>query len=61
MSNNRPDPNSPPSPPRWVKIFVIVFIALVLLVIILHLMGFGMGAHGMSVQTSLIEHGPKRL
>ena len=61
MSNNRPDPNAPPGTPRWVKIFVIVFIALVLLVIILHLMGFGMAGHGMSVQTSLIEHGLKRL
>ena len=61
MSNNRPDPNSPPSTPRWVKIFAIAFIALVLLVIILHLMGFGMGGHGMNVQTSLIEHGLKLL
>ena len=61
MSNNRPDPNSPHGIPRWVKIFVLVFIVLVLLVFILHLMGLGMGGHGMSVHTSLIEHGLTQL
>lgn len=57
MSNNRPDPNSPPSTPRWVKIFVIVFVVLVVLFVILHLMGFGMGGHGMSIYGFFIERG----
>jgi hypothetical protein len=35
----RPDPGSPPSTPRWVKVFVIVFIALVLVFVTLHLTG----------------------
>ena len=55
MANNRPDPNSPPSTPRWVKIFVIAFIVLVAVVVILHLMGFGMGEHGMSIHSLLVE------
>ena len=59
MSNNRPNPNTPPATPRWVKIFVIAFLALILLVIIIHLLGFGMGGHGMSVHISGIEHGLK--
>lgn len=46
----RPDRRSihrtPPSTPRWVKVFGIIFLILVLLVIILHLTGFGFGGHG---------------
>ena len=42
----RPNPASPPTTPRWVKIVVLTFIVLVLVVIILHLMGFGFGNHG---------------
>jgi hypothetical protein len=41
----RTNPASPPATPRWVKIIVLTFIALVLVVIILHLMGFGFGNH----------------
>lgn len=61
MSNSRPDPNSPPETPRWVKILAIVFIVLVVVFVILHLMGFGMGGHGMSIHTLLIEHGQNLL
>jgi hypothetical protein len=39
----KPDRGSPPSTPRWVKVFVITFIALVLLFVILHLTGNGFG------------------
>ncbi len=35
-----PGGGSPPSTPRWVKVFVIIFIVLVLLVVIVHLAGF---------------------
>ena len=56
MSKNRPDPNSPPGTPRWVKILIIIFIVLLLLFVILHLMGFGLGSHGMGVHTLLIEY-----
>lgn len=38
---------SPPATPRWIKIFVIIFILLVVLVIALHLMGIDFGNHGM--------------
>jgi hypothetical protein len=42
-----PGRGSPPATPRWVKIFVIIFIILVLLVTALHVMGFNFGHHGM--------------
>lgn len=61
MSNNRPDPGSPPSTPRWVKILLIIFIVLILIFVILHLMGFGLGGHGMGSHTLLIEYGQKQL
>lgn len=41
------DRGSPPATPRWVKVFVTIFIILVSLVITLHLMGFDFGNHGM--------------
>jgi|GEM_PF-1967396 hypothetical protein len=41
----KPNPGSPPSTPRWLKVLVIIFIALVLLVIILHLTGNSLGGH----------------
>ena len=47
---------TPPGTPRWVKVFVIGFIALVLLFVILHLAGFGLGGHAPS-----IEHGVAQL
>jgi hypothetical protein len=40
------DPESPPSTPRWVKVFGIIVVALVLLVIILHLTGNSLGGPG---------------
>ena len=42
----KPDRGSPPSTPRWVKVLVIIFIALVLLVIVLHLTGNSLGGPG---------------
>jgi len=39
-NQNVPGGGSPPSTPRWVKVFVIIFIALVVIVVIVHLMGF---------------------
>ena len=56
MSNTRPDPNSPPPTPRWVKILITVFIVPVILIVIAHLLGFGMGGHGMSDQARLSEY-----
>lgn len=44
-SDMRPDRGSPPSTPRWVKVFGIIVIVLVLLFVILHLTGFGFGGH----------------
>lgn len=61
MPNNRPDPGSPPSTPRWVKILLISFIVLILIFVILHLMGIGLGGHGMSSHPLLIEYGLKKL
>ena len=61
MSNTRPDPNSPPGTPRWVKILLIIFVVLVLLFVILHLLGFGLGGHGMGSHMLLIEHGKRLL
>jgi hypothetical protein len=40
-----PNTESAPSTPRWVKVFAIAFIAFVLLFVILHLTGHGLGGH----------------
>ncbi len=40
-----PAGNQPPATPRWVKVFGIVVIVLVLLFVILHLTGRGFGGH----------------
>lgn len=40
-----PDPGSPPSTPRWVKVFGIIVIVAVLLVVIILVTGLG-GPHG---------------
>jgi hypothetical protein len=46
-THTRPDPGSPPSTPRWVKLFGIILIILVLVFVILHLSGNGFGGlHG---------------
>ena len=42
-----PDPDAPPGVPRWVKVFGIVVLVLVLVFVILHLTGNGLGnLHG---------------
>lgn len=41
----RADRNTPPGIPRWVKISVIIILALVLLFVALHLTGHGFGDH----------------
>lgn len=48
----RSSSGSPPRMPRWVKVLIIIFIALVVFVVVLHLMGFGFGRHGGSLQSS---------
>ena len=48
----RPDRGSPPSTPRWVKVFGIIALILILLVVILHLTGNSLGGpmgHGMQL------------
>jgi hypothetical protein len=44
MSQNRPVRSSPPSTPRWVKIFGIIFVILVLTVVAMHLTGTDFGS-----------------
>ncbi len=41
----RPDRGLPPPTPRWVKVFGIVVVVLVLVFVILHLTGGGFGGH----------------
>ena len=41
-----PDRGSPAGTPRWVKVFGIIALALVLLFVILHLTGNSPGGHG---------------
>ena len=41
----KPNPGSAPVTPRWVKIFVAVFIILVLVVVAVHLAGVVFGGH----------------
>lgn len=43
MAQNRPERGSPPSMPRWVKVFGIILIALVLVVVVMHLTGIDFG------------------
>ncbi len=43
--------------PRWVKIFGIIAIVLVLLFVILHLTGHSPGGHGHSPPAKVKEHG----
>ena len=57
MSQTRPDRGSTYSTPRWVKVFGIILIILVLLFVILHLTGIGFGAN---MHMSSIEHGLQR-
>jgi hypothetical protein len=46
-THTRPDQEAPPGVPRWVKVFGIVFIVLVLVLVVLHLTGNGLGSlHG---------------
>jgi len=40
-----PDRATPPSMPRWVKVFGIILLMLVIVVIILHLTGNNLGGH----------------
>lgn len=47
----------PPGTPRWVKVFIIMFITLVLLVIILHLLGFGFGGHDAGDNVGMLFRG----
>ena len=54
----RPIRGSPASTPRWVKVFVIIFIVLVLLFVILHLTGNGFGDH---LHMATIKHGVQLL
>jgi hypothetical protein len=42
----RPDPDDDPGTPRWVKVFGIVAVVLVLLFVALHLAGGGFRGHG---------------
>lgn len=41
------NPNRPPAPvtPRWVKLFVAVFVFLILVVVAMHLAGVDFGGH----------------
>ena len=41
------DGETPPPTPRWVKLFGIILAVLVLIVVILHLSGNGLGGHSM--------------
>jgi hypothetical protein len=41
----KPDRESPPSTPRWVKVFVIIALVLVLLFVVIMFTGIG-GEHG---------------
>ena len=52
--DRRSTPRTSPSTPRWVKVFVLIAIILVLLFVLLHLTGNGFGDH---MQLSAIGHG----
>ena len=47
QTGNSPDRSLSTGVPRWVKVFGIIAIVLVLAFVILHLTGHGFGGHGM--------------
>jgi hypothetical protein len=51
-----PDPGSNTSAPRWVKMFVVIALVLVLLVVVVMFTGVG-GEHGPGGHTPPIVHG----
>jgi hypothetical protein len=55
QTHGGPDRGSPPSTPRWVKVFGIIVIVLLLLFVILHLTGNSFGGHNGYLPS--IEHG----
>ena len=60
----RPDRGSTTGTPRWVKVFGIIFIVLVLLFVILELTGHGFGGHmqmSTPIHMSTLEHGVQPL
>lgn len=46
QTHENPDRNSAPSIPRWVIVFGIIALVLILLFVINHFAGGGMGGHG---------------
>jgi hypothetical protein len=56
----KPERGSGPSTPRWVKVFGIIFIVLIVLFVILHLTGnsFGFGEHMATMQNWLRQLWP---
>lgn len=55
-SQRRSTSSAPPSTPRWVKVFGIVMIVLVILFVILHLSGNGFGGlHSHTMPSSLMQ------
>jgi hypothetical protein len=55
QTHEGPNLGSPPSTPRWVKIFAIIVIVLALLFVLLHLTGNSLGGPGS--HTPSMEHG----
>jgi hypothetical protein len=45
--------NSPTTTPRWVKVFGIIVVVLILLFVILHLTGNSLGGHKSSLEHSV--------
>jgi len=45
MADPPPNSDDDPGTPRWVKVFGIIFIVLIVLFVILHLTGRGLGDH----------------
>jgi len=55
---NSPDRRLSTAAPRWVKVFGIIAIVVVLLLVVLHVSGHGFGGHGMK-DMGRIEHAVK--
>jgi hypothetical protein len=48
---------SPPGIPRWVRLFIIIFIVLAAAVAVVHLMGFDFGGHGATLNIEPLVQG----
>jgi hypothetical protein len=59
-ANENTNRGSTPNTPRWVKVFGVIFIGLVLVFVIVHLTGRGHGFGSHTSTSTVAEHGTQQ-